>query len=112
MDDITKAEKKALGKYYKSGKKLTEIYVKTEKKQSAKIMEGINEVVIVFSICDEVAEKKPAHNKTTDVAIQLMVELLKNGFTPQKIAELLETTSQNVNAQRRKVENQEKGNEE
>ena len=81
-------------KYINSGKKLTEIYLQTEKKSSPKIVEGINEVVIVFSICEE--KEKSANNKTSDERVELINRLLNEGHNVKDIAELIGTSRQNI----------------
>jgi len=67
-----------LERILETDKKLTKHFLKTEKKLQPKIMEGIDEVVIIFSVPLE-SEKASSNNKLSNEEIDMIYEQLKQG---------------------------------
>jgi len=67
-----------LERILETDKKLTKHFLKTEKKLQPKIMEGIDEVVIVFSVPLE-NEKSGSNNKLSNEEIDEIYKLIREG---------------------------------
>ena len=62
---------------HETDKKITKIFVVTDKKKQVKVMEGINEVVMLFSVAEE--KEAVANNKLSNEEIDLIYDLLREG---------------------------------
>lgn len=76
-------------------KKITRIFVETEKKKAIKIMEGLTEIVIVISIPTEIS-KQGGQNKLIDEDINHIYQLLDQGWQTKAIADWLNISQKTV----------------
>jgi len=79
---------------HETDKKITKIFVVTDKKRQAKILEGINEVVILFSVAEE--KEAIANNKLSNEEIDLIYDLLREGKGVHAISKLMGISKKTV----------------
>ena len=75
-------------------KKLTKIYLRTEKKVSPKVMEGVDEIILILSVPDEI--NSTSNNKIDDETIEEIYKLLDEDIPVKEIASHLDVTAKTV----------------
>ena len=75
---------------------IKKIFVITDKKKEPKIMEGIYETVLIFSVPEDGEMFKNSNNKTDDETIKEIYKQLDEGVPIREIAEQLDITPKTI----------------
>jgi len=84
-----------LERILETDKKLTKHFLKTEKKLQPKIMEGVDEVVIIFSVPEE-NENSGSNNKLSHDEIDEIYKQLRDGKGAHAIAKAMGISKKTV----------------
>ena len=76
-------------------KKITRIYLRTDKKLQPKIMEGIDEILVIISAPDEI-DSSTSNNKTDETRVQNILSLLDDGVPVKAIADTVGVSPKTV----------------
>jgi len=80
---------------HETDKKITKLFVVTDKKRQPKILEGISEVVLVFSVPEE-REKSGSNNKLSHEEIDMIYKQLREGKGAHAIAKSMGISKKTV----------------